>query len=282
MRPTLGASLRGGTASTRRAAPGVGERSAASRGSGRRAAPPLSVGAWARERLSPTTVGPLVLFLLLATPWPPGAALATAAVVVVVVVGLRLEDDVADVAHDRRVHPGRVLPRAWPAEAAHFGALLAGLTTAGAAGAVALAGPGRAALLAAPRALQALAPLAGRLSRALVGLVKYPALVLVLADPACPRAALVATLAAVWAAFAAHELLHDLALRALPPATPLLSLALATLVVAPLLAGTWPGALVALAPCPWVWRRREGPPGPWCRAPFLAALPTFATRLLEV
>jgi len=253
----------------------------------------MSAVAWARERLSPTTVGPLVLFLLLATPWPPGlagsTALAAAAVTAVVVVGLRLEDDLADVAHDRRTHPGRVLPRAWPdgAPPASFGALLAGLTTAGAAGAVALAGPGRAALLAAPRALQALgAPLAGspagRLPRALVGLVKYPALVLALAAPACPRAALVAALAAVWAAFAAHELLHDLALRTLPAAPTLLTLSLATLVAAPLLAGAWPGALVALAPCAWVWRRREALPGAWCRTSFLAALPTFATRLLEV
>lgn len=254
----------------------------------------MSAAAWAQERLSPSTVGPLVVFLLLATPWPRDAAapavLAAAAVTAVAVVGLRLEDDLADVAHDRRAHPGRVLPRAWPEgpPPAPFAALLAGLTAAGAAGAFTLAGPGRAALLAAPRALHALsAPLAGspagRLPRALVGLVKYPALVLALADPACPRAALAATLTAVWAAFAAHELLHDLALRARPPATPLLALALAALVLAPLAAGAWPAALAALAPCALAWRRRAARPGAWCRAPFLAALPSFAaTRLLEV
>ena len=252
--------------------------------------------AWARERLSPATLGPLVLFLLLATPRSPGAAapalLAAAAVTLVVVVGLRLEDDLADVAHDRRAHPQRVLPRAWPdgAPPAPFVALLLGLTATGAACAVAVAGPGRAALLVAPRALHALgAPLAasrpGRLPRALLNLAKYPALVVALADPASPRAALVATLGAVWAAFAAHELLHDLALRTLPAAAPLLAVALLTLVLCPLVARpavAWPLALVALAACALVWRWREAPPGAWCRAPFLAALLTFVSSRLAL
>jgi hypothetical protein len=240
--------------------------------------------AWARERLSPATFGPLALFLALAT---PGVGPAGVAAIALVVVGLRLEDDLADVAHDRRTHPGRVLPRAWPGGPPPAGvvALLAALTAAGAALAVALAGP-RAALLALPRGLVAACAGAPRRARALVNLVKYPALVLTLADPACPRAALAAALAAVLAAFVAHELLHDLALR---PAAPALGAALATLAAGPLLAGRSPLlALPAAALCAWVWRRRADAPGAWCRAPFLAALPTVvalhapARRALEV
>lgn len=73
--------------------------------------------AYRRERLQLWLFGPVVLLLTGASCWAansiqPGAALRAAALMALLVVQFRLWDDLADRAHDRAIHPGRVLVRA--------------------------------------------------------------------------------------------------------------------------------------------------------------------------
>jgi hypothetical protein len=105
------------------------------------------------------------------------------------------------------------------------------------------------------------------------------------ARPAVDAGALALTAAATWLAFAAHEVLHDPALRAARWSSLALALELLLLALAPFAAGA-PLALAALAAplAAWLWlrHRREVAPGAWCRLVFAAALPTvLSSTLLE-
>lgn len=200
---------------------------------------------WRRTRLKSVPFVPLAVALL-ALAWPAGrswpALFALGLLALALLTQLRLLDDLADREHDRAHHPERILVQATfllPFQVA--------------ASALALFGLGGSFLLLSPRAtlatavLLALMPLFYLLSRLLhlprllhaqMVLLKYPALVFVLADaPWPPEANLLRRLATTFLLVGIYELAEDGELRARRGGSTLLAIytfLLATLWIWPL------------------------------------------------
>lgn len=251
------------------------------------------VVAWARTRLPATTFAPLALLLLLAglVGGGPPVALADAkltgafALAALLTVDLRLVDDLTDLVHDRVAHPERALCRA--RDLRPFVALLLVLLVASAALTWALTDPARALGWIALHAGLLMLSRARGSARHLLVLAKYPAVVVLLAGvrPAVDPVSLAATAAATWLAFAAHEVLHDPALRAARWTSVALALELTLLACAPLV-GTASvkasvGTVLAGGVAVWLWRRHrlQIAPGAWCRVVFAAALPALLSSM---
>lgn len=202
---------------------------------------------WLATRFAPGRFGPLALLHALAAGWRSPRSLATVALVAwLALLALRL-------LHDLLTH-ARALERAGCATRARLLGVASALASLGLAPC-----PG-------PWLLGLLLAVVGR-RRPGLGLLKYAALVLALADPRAP-APLMAALT-VYLSFLVHERLHDPPAGPSPPLLEVCLLGGLPLVWGALLTAL--AATAALAPLLYLHRARRAP-GRWCEVPFLLGL----------